>query len=154
MAILNQLNLVVGDMGASSEFYQRIGITVTPISTGEQQPPFHAEGKLGNDFGFDLDTPSFAQTWNAAWAGRDDLVGRVVIGFRVPEREEVDRLYADLVDAGRQGLQCPFDAFWGARYAIVEDPNGIAVGLMSPIDPERRYWPPRSWSDREKLDPL
>jgi hypothetical protein len=34
---------------------------------------------------------------------------------------------------------------WGARYAIVEDPNGIAVGLMSPRDPVRNYWPPEGW---------
>jgi uncharacterized glyoxalase superfamily protein PhnB len=39
-------------------------------------------------------------------------------------------------------LQPPWDAFWGARYAIVEDPDGIAVGLMSPISPDRRSPPP------------
>jgi uncharacterized glyoxalase superfamily protein PhnB len=39
-------------------------------------------------------------------------------------------------------LQAPFDAFWGARYAIVEDPDGIAVGLMSPISANRRSPPP------------
>jgi len=40
--------------------------------------------------------------------------------------------------------QAPYDAFWGARYAIVEDPDGNAVGLMSPIDPDRRTAPPSS----------
>jgi uncharacterized glyoxalase superfamily protein PhnB len=52
-----------------------------------------------------------------------------------------------LTGAGYKGLQAPFDAFWGARYAVVEDPNGIAVGLMSPSDPNRRYWPPEGWED-------
>jgi uncharacterized glyoxalase superfamily protein PhnB len=47
--------------------------------------------------------------------------------------------------AGYRGLQLPFDAFWGARYAIVEDPDGIAIGLMSPIDPTRRTAPPKDW---------
>jgi len=28
---------------------------------------------------------------------------------------------------------------------VVEDPNGIAVGLMSPIDPDRKTWPPEGW---------
>ena len=27
---------------------------------------------------------------------------------------------------------------WGARYAVVEDPDGNAVGIMSPSDPDRR----------------
>jgi hypothetical protein len=41
-----------------------------------------------------------------------------------------------------RGRQPPFDAFWGARYAIVADPDGNDVGLMSPIDESRRTWPP------------
>jgi uncharacterized glyoxalase superfamily protein PhnB len=44
--------------------------------------------------------------------------------------------------AGYRGLQEPYDAFWGARYAIIEDPNGVAVGVMSPISPDRKSPPP------------
>ena len=44
-------------------------------------------------------------------------------------------MYADLTGAGYRGQQPPYDAFWGARYAVVEDPDGNAVGLMSPSDP-------------------
>ena len=40
-------------------------------------------------------------------------------------------------------MQPPHDAFWGARYAIVEDPDGIAVGLMSPISPDFKSVPPK-----------
>jgi hypothetical protein len=32
-------------------------------------------------------------------------------------------------------------AFWGAQYAVIEDPDGNAVGIMSPIDPYRRSQP-------------
>src|SRR6476469_9867215 len=43
------------------------------------------------------------------------------------------------IDAhGAVGQQPPWDAFWGARYAVVEDPDGNAVGIMSAIDPDRR----------------
>jgi len=31
-----------------------------------------------------------------------------------------------------------YDAFRGARYAIVEDPDGNSFGLMSPIDAARK----------------
>ena len=58
------------------------------------------------------------------------------MGLRVSSREDVDRLYAAVTGAGYASQQPPYDAFWGARYAIVEDPDGNAVGLMSPIDPE------------------
>ncbi len=75
-------------------------------------------------------------------SGRDDLNGRVVVGFHVPSRSGVDELYAKLTDAGYAGLQAPINAFWGSRYAIVEDPDGVAVGLMSPVSPEMRSPPP------------
>jgi hypothetical protein len=56
-------------------------------------------------------------------------------------REAVDELYAKVTAAGYTGRQRPYDAFWGGRYAVVGDPEGNDVGLMSPIDPDRRYTP-------------
>jgi predicted enzyme related to lactoylglutathione lyase len=38
--------------------------------------------------------------------------------------------------------QPPYDTFCGARYAILLDPDGNYVGLMSPPDPARRSAPP------------
>ena len=61
-----------------------------------------------------------------------------VLGFKVGSRERVDEIYADLVAAGYRGQQPPYDAFWGARYAVIEDPDGNAVGIVSPVDPGRR----------------
>ncbi|MEO9254687.1 MAG: VOC family protein, partial [Tepidiformaceae bacterium] len=56
-------------------------------------------------------------------------------GFQLPTRDAVDALYEKLTAAGTPAQQPPFDAFWGARYAIVSDPDGNAVALMSPRDP-------------------
>jgi uncharacterized glyoxalase superfamily protein PhnB len=61
-----------------------------------------------------------------------------VLGFKVESRERVDEIYRDLVESGYRGKQEPYDAFWGARYAVVEDPDGNAVGIMSPVDPAMR----------------
>ena len=65
-----------------------------------------------------------------------------MIGLSLESRDAVDLAWANLIAEGVQGLQPPFDAFWGARYAIVEDPDGNPVGLMSPIDPAKRSAPP------------
>ena len=54
----------------------------------------------------------------------------------------MDRLHAKLTALGHPSAQPPWDAFWGARYAIVEDPDGTHVGIMSPSDPARRRAPP------------
>jgi uncharacterized glyoxalase superfamily protein PhnB len=91
---------------------------------------------------FKIDSTIFAQRWNAGWSGRADLGGRVVVGFGVATRADVDAIYRDMTGAGRRGLQPPIDAFWGARYAIIEDPDGIAVGLMSPIEAASKSPPP------------
>lgn len=141
---LDQINIIVGDFRRSVEFYRRLGVSF-PDQPGGANEIFHASGETDRGIDFDLDSAPFAQVWNKGWKGREDLVGRVVVGFKLGSREDVDRLYADLTGAGHRGLQPPYDAFWGARYAMVEDPNGVAVGLMSPLDPAKRYWPPEGW---------
>ena len=45
-------------------------------------------------------------------------------------------------ELGYHGHLAPIDAYWGARYAEVDDPNGNIVGLQSPIDPGRAGPPP------------
>jgi len=65
-----------------------------------------------------------------------------VLGFEVPDRPEVDRLYGELTAAGATPQQAPYDAFWCARFAVVADPEGNAIALTSPLDPAHRSAPP------------
>ena len=87
-----------------------------------------------------IDNVALAATYNAAWRrGRQQQRGD---RFSVASRDAVDHLYRTLTeDEGYEGRQVPYDAFWGARYAIVADPNGIDVGIMSPSDEPRRSSP-------------
>lgn len=59
----------------------------------------------------------------------------------MPSPESVDSTYEDLLAGGYKGQQPPWDGFMGARYAVVQDRDGNAVGLMGPIDPERKRTP-------------
>ena len=45
----------------------------------------------------------------------------------------MDRLYAELTEAGYAGQREPWDAFWGQRYATVGDPDGNAVDLFASL---------------------
>ncbi len=145
--VLNQINLVVRDVNASAKFYRRLGANFPAPAESETSAPYHASCEFANDFDFDLDTPRFATIWNKGWAGRTDLAGRAVLGFGVETRDDVDAIYSEMTAAGYRGLQPPYDAFWGARYAILEDPNGAPVGIMSPSDPSKRFWPPPGWEE-------
>ncbi|MGO9911191.1 MAG: VOC family protein [Acidimicrobiales bacterium] len=138
--ILNQFNLVVADMAASVAFYRRLGLDIPDTDLEWQSRHRTANSPEGIDL--DFDSVEFAQRWDQGWPGNRRSGG--VLGFSVASREIVDALYEDLTGAGYKGQQPPYDAFWGARYAIVEDPDGNPVGIMSPSDPERRSAPPES----------
>lgn len=135
---LHMLNLVVTDMAASLDFYRRLGIAVPEV---QDAAGAHVQLRMPGGFSLELDTADSARLWHAAWRA-DPASVSVVVGFSLPTREAVDQRYAALTAAGYPGRQPPFDAFWGARYAIVADPDGNDVGLMSPIDQSRRTWPP------------
>jgi catechol 2,3-dioxygenase-like lactoylglutathione lyase family enzyme len=143
---LNQINIVCGDVEASIAFYRRLGIEIPDARVWRTPSGGHhagaAEQSVDRAIEFGLDSATFAQHWNAAWKGRTDLRGRVVVGFGVPTRADVDEVFRDMTGAGYRGLQEPYDALWGARYAILEDPDGVAVGLMSPVSPDKRSPPP------------
>ena len=132
---LNQVNLIVGDMAVSAAFYRLLDVDLPADAA------VHAEAKFG-DFSFELDDAQSAPWWHAGWRAAPGP--RVVLTFRIDSRDEVDARYATITGAGHPGLQPPFDAFFGSRYAIVRDPDGNEVALMSAPEPSRREpgWPP------------
>ena len=136
---LHMLNVVVRDMAASLDFYRRLGIAVPAPGDGADA---HVQLRMPGGFSLELDTAESARLWHAGWRA-DPASARVVLGFALPTRQAVDDCYAELTSAGYPGRQPPFDAFWGARYAIVADTDGNDVGLMSPVEDSRRTWPPQ-----------
>ncbi len=137
--LLNQLNIVAADFDATIAFYRRLGLNVPDGFA--QEGMRHTEVALPNGLTLEFDDHSLAGTYNAARRAATRS-SAAVIGFRVPTREAVDALYLELTRAGYEGRQCPYDTFWGSRYAIVADPDGNDVGLMSAPEEARRYWPP------------
>ncbi len=136
-----QVNVVVRDMDATLAFYRKLGLVVPD---GHEWPPGsgaqHIEVAFPSGVRLEFDNLAMAKLWHAGW--REHGHGsKTVLGVSLASREAVDERYAELTAAGYVGCQSPYDAFWGARYAIVEDPDGNDVGLMSPIDPARKFEP-------------
>ncbi len=129
--VFDQFNLVVSDMEASVAFYRRLGLRI-PDGPPEWRL-HHREAVMPGGVHLELDSVAFARKWNQGWKAVPGA-SMGVLGFKVATRDAVDALYEDLTRAGYASQQPPFDAFWGARYAVVSDPDGYAVGLMSPID--------------------
>jgi catechol 2,3-dioxygenase-like lactoylglutathione lyase family enzyme len=144
--VFNQLNIVSGDPAASLAFYRRLGVALPEQNVWRTDTGIHHVNAVSPEASesphFDLDSVAFARLWNEGWRDQPDLKGRVVVGFGVGTRENVDRLHADMTKAGYRSLQAPYDAFWGARYAVIKDPDGLAVGIMSDISVDRKSPPP------------
>ena len=132
----SQINLVARDLHETLAFYRRLGVEIPdPGVWRTDSGAHHAKADSAARVDLEFDSERFARVYNAGFAAER---GRVVIGLSLESRDAVDLAWANLIAEGVQGLQQPFDAFWGARYAIVEDPDGNPVGLMSPVDPSRR----------------
>jgi catechol 2,3-dioxygenase-like lactoylglutathione lyase family enzyme len=134
---LDQINLVVADMDATVAFYRLLGLEI-PDTVPEFQL-HHRSAVIPGGMELDFDSIEFAAMWNE---GSRAGSGSPVVGFRLDNREAVDETYARMVDAGHESRQAPYDSFWGARYAVIADPDGHPVGLMSPRDMARRTAPP------------
>jgi predicted enzyme related to lactoylglutathione lyase len=128
-----QLNLVVRDLGASLAFYRLFGWQARV--TGP-----HATISFPDGLDVDFDQHEFARQWNRGTPPVEG--GSVVITLRCGTREEVDAVYTRVLDAGYGSRQVPYDAFWGSRFAVVADPDGYQIGLMSPASDEHRSGPP------------
>ena len=138
--ILSQVNLIVRDLQASATFYRLLGLTVQEAGRREWVP-HHATAVTPTGVRLEFDSAAFARQWDPGWKEHSGG-NRCVLFFGVSSPDEVDRRFEAMAAAGYVVEKTPEDAFWGARYAIVEDPDGNPVGIMSPVDPARRRVPP------------
>ncbi len=142
MSTFGQINLFVGDMEATIEFYRMLEVEVPdpfewPAGSGAE----HADDmRSANGCYMAFDNYPMARIWNPRFESERSQ-GNIVIGLVVDTRDDVDRLYETVKAAGHPVGQEPYDAFFGSRYAIVIDPDGNQVGLKSPIHDDRKYEP-------------
>jgi catechol 2,3-dioxygenase-like lactoylglutathione lyase family enzyme len=140
MATLAGIELIVEDMASAIEFYTRLGVEF-PDGSADQP---HVAIDLPNGIELSFDTLAFT-TWgfDPGWQHGTGTIN--TLQWSMPSRDAVDDVYADLTGAGYRGHLAPHDAFWGARYAIVLDPDGNALGFQSPRDLSKSGNPPTTF---------
>ena len=114
MAVLNAIGIAVSDMQASIRFYRLLGLDVP----AEQ----HAELLARDDV-----IRSFLPDWTRTNGNQ------VSLAFECESPAKVDELYERAVEAGYEGEKPPWDAFWGQRYALLGDPDGVRVNLYAAL---------------------
>jgi uncharacterized glyoxalase superfamily protein PhnB len=131
MPKLDAFGIVVSDMGRALAFYRRLGLEFPEGAESEG----HVEAQLGGGMRYMLDTEEVMRSFDPEWKRPTD--GHMVGGaFHCESPEEVDGVYADLLEAGGTTYKEPWDAFWGHRYAQVRDPDGTVIDLYAPL-PDR-----------------
>jgi catechol 2,3-dioxygenase-like lactoylglutathione lyase family enzyme len=123
---LDMIGLVVEDMAASLAFYRRLGFDLPP----EMDTAPHVEATLPGGLRFAWDTVatirSFMPEWTKPIGGNN-----VGLSFLCESPAAVDKTHAEFLAAGYQNHKEPWDAFWGQRYACIEDPDGNVVDLFA-----------------------
>jgi catechol 2,3-dioxygenase-like lactoylglutathione lyase family enzyme len=126
MPQLNALGIVTSDMATSIRFYRLLGLDVP-----ETPDEGHVDAFLPNGVRFMLDSEETVRSFRPDWTRRTG--NQLGLALECGSPSEVDDVYARVVDAGFHGEKEPWDAFWGQRYAQLQDPDGVPVDLYASL---------------------
>lgn len=126
------ISIFVADMARSLAFYRSLGLDIP--ADADAQP--HVDHELPSGFSLMWDTHETVQAYDPAFSPGADTAdsGNLELAFHCADPNAVDKLYAEVTDAGYTGHLAPFDAFWGQRYAVLVDPDGNKVALYANQD--------------------
>jgi catechol 2,3-dioxygenase-like lactoylglutathione lyase family enzyme len=143
MAALSGIHISVRDMEATLAFYRRLGLEIPDESVWRVDGVgHHVAVKVADGVSLEFDSRALTRAYDTGWQEPSGSPA-TVISFALASRQAVDDLYAELTAAGYRGRLAPLDAFWGARYAVVYDPDGNQVALASPSDRTYASAPPK-----------
>ena len=125
MPQLNALGIVCSDMRRSVAFYGQLGIEF-PEGNG------HVEATLPNGVRLMLDKEEVILSFNPDW--KREAGNQISLALECESPAEVDELYARITEAGFHGEKEPWDAFWGQRYAQLQDPDRVPVDLYAALE--------------------
>ena len=126
---LDMIGIVVSDMARSLAFYRELGLEIPATADAEG----HVEVTLPGGLRLGWDTEEVIASFDESFRPATGA-GRVGLAFLCDSPDAVDAVYARLVELGYHAHKAPWDAFWGQRYALVDDPDGIEVSLFAPLN--------------------
>jgi catechol 2,3-dioxygenase-like lactoylglutathione lyase family enzyme len=128
MAVVpHTIDIVVADMAVSLRFYRTLGLPVPEGQDDEVQVQVATPG--GATLGF-LAEAMMKQAY-PDWI--QPIGQRVTFACRCDSAAELDATFERVVAAGFKARKAPWDAFWGQRYAMLEDPDGNRVDLFAAL---------------------
>ena len=123
---VDMIGLVVKDLDASLRFYRALGMEIPDPDGG----PYH-EVTLDGGIRMSWNTEEMIKGIDPEW--QLPVGQRVGLAYLCDSPDEVNAKFGAMVESGYKGRKAPWDAFWGQRYAQIEDPDGMIVDLFCPI---------------------
>ena len=126
MPELNAIGITVSDLRRSLQFYRLLGLDL-PEDSDED----HVEATMANGTRLMFDPEEVIRSFLPEWTRENG--NQVSLAFECASPAELDEIYARVVAAGFEGEKEPWDAFWGQRYALLGDPDGVRVNLYATL---------------------
>ena len=123
---LNAVGIITSDMGRSIRFYRTLGLDVP-----ETPDEGHVDTFLPNGVRFMLDSEEVMRSFMPEWSRENG--NQLSFAVQCAGPAEVDELYGRVTNDGFEGEKEPWDAFWGQRYALLMDPDGVRVNLYAAL---------------------
>jgi catechol 2,3-dioxygenase-like lactoylglutathione lyase family enzyme len=127
MPELNAIGITVSDLRRSLQFYRLLGLDL-PEDSDED----HVEATMANGTRLMFDPEEVIRSFLPEWTRENG--NQVSLAFECASPAELDEIYARVVAAGFEGEKEPWDAFWGQRYALLGDPDGVRVNLYAALE--------------------
>ncbi len=124
---MHAIGIVSADLKRSLEFYATLGIEVPAFDPKED----HFQCEVSEGIFLMWDTVDLVKQFLPGYEFR--MGNAIGLGFDCGSPASVDATYQRLMEAGYQSVKEPWDAFWGQRYSIVEDPDGNLVSVYASL---------------------
>ena len=123
---LDAIGIVSSQTDKSINFYKILGLKFQEVGGTDH---FEAQGPSG--IRVMLDSEELMKNLNPSWTSPQG--SGVVLCFKQASSTDVDSIFQKLIEFGAQIVKEPWDAFWGQRYASVQDPDGNQIDLFADI---------------------
>ena len=127
--ILDAVGIVCKDLKQSQRFYGLLGLQFQ----GEGESPQHLEAKTPTGMRLMLDSEELMKKIHPNFVMPKSGAG-MTLCFKQDSVAEVNSVYDTIVQSGFVGTKAPYDAFWGQRYASIQDPDGNPIDLFADLN--------------------
>jgi len=124
---LDAVGIVSKNVQKSVEFYQMLGVSLEEVGAG----PDHLEAATQSGLRIMVDSFGLMKQINPDWT--EPAGAGMVLCFKQDSPESVNRLFLQVTEAGFKSVKQPWDAFWGQRYASVQDPDGNQIDIFASL---------------------